>query len=384
MSTWIRARVGAAGVAAAALLVVAPAGVWAQQSSPDASLDVNFPKDAPVSVVSVDSGDSRGTARGGAMVLNLNSTLTLKNSGHGRISGVTLLVRTNEFTAGGKASVTVPSLDVAPGGTFPLHIQLSLMSPLQPGVNPTVTVDLDGVLFDDLSFYGPNRLNSRRSMTVYEMEARRDRRYFLAVLQKGGPEALQNEILAAMKQQAESPQIGLQVRRTGRATNQDADRRVQFAFLDLPGAPVQPVSGFAEVARNEVHMPRVEVHNTSKRAIRYLELGWLLRDNRGRDYMAGAMPANVTLNPGQKATIVPQSDLAFTQRAGAPLQIDGLSAFVSNVEFADGSVWIPERSSLTTPELSKVLAPSAEEERLVNLYRKKGLTALVNELKTLN
>jgi hypothetical protein len=383
MFTSNRARNLSLTLAAVALLVAAPVGVWAQDESTKASLDVKFPKDSPVSVVSVDSGDSHGSARGGALMLYLNSTLTLRNSGHGRIRGVTLLVRANDFTAGGKASVTVPSLDVAPGETFPVHVELSVMSPLQAGANPAVEVDLDGVLFDDLSFYGPNRLNSRRAMTVWEMEARRDRRYFLAVLEKGGPEALQNEVLASLKREAESPQLGLRVRRTGRATNQDPEHRVQFAFLNLPGAPIEPVAGFAEVTRNEVHMPRLEVQNTSEHAIRHLELGWMLRDGRGRDYMAGAIPADVALNPGQRATIVPQSDLAFTQRTGGPLQIDGLSAYVSNVEFADGTVWIPERSALRNPLLNKVLAPSAEEERLVGVYRRKGLNALVDELKRL-
>jgi hypothetical protein len=378
MSTWSRPN-----LTPVVLLLAASAAVWAQESSANASLDVKFPKDSPVSVVSVDPGDSRGSARGGALVLYLNSTLMLKNTGHGHIRGVTLLVRANDFTAGGKASITVPSLDVPPGKTFPVRIELSVMSPLQQTASPSVEVNLDGVLFDDLSFYGPNQLNSRRAMTVWEMEARRDRRHFLALLEKGGPEALQNEILASMKRQAESPQMGLRVRRMGRATNQDAGQRVQFAFLNLPGAPVQQVSGFAEVGRNEVHMPRVEVHNTSKRAIRHLELGWILRDGRGRDYMAGAIPADVTLNPGQRTTIIPQSNLAFTESVGKPLNIDGLSAYVSNVEFADGTVWVPERSALSDPLLNKVLAPSAEEGRLVAIYRKKGLKALVDEMKRL-
>jgi hypothetical protein len=43
-------------------------------------------------------------------------------------------------------------------------------------------VGLDGVLFDDFSFYGPNQLDSKRSMMVWETEAQRDRQYFKSIL----------------------------------------------------------------------------------------------------------------------------------------------------------------------------------------------------------
>ena len=42
------------------------------------------------------------------------------------------------------------------------------------------------MIFDDLNFYGPNRLNSKRTMTFWEMEARRDRQYFKQVLAASG------------------------------------------------------------------------------------------------------------------------------------------------------------------------------------------------------
>jgi len=58
-----------------------------------------------------------------------------------------------------------------------------------------------------------------------------------------------------------------------------------------------------------------------------------------------------------------------------------MTGFVSTVEFADGNVWIPSRSDLADPMLRNVMGPSPEEQRLVQLYRKKGLTAVVDELK---
>jgi hypothetical protein len=54
---------------------------------------------------------------------------------------------------------------------------------------------------------------------------------------------------------------------------------------------------------------------------------------------------------------------------------------VSSVEFADGKMWIPSRASLSDPRLDRVLAPSPEEQRLTGLYRRKGLPALIEELK---
>jgi hypothetical protein len=51
------------------------------------------------------------------------------------------------------------------------------------------------------------------------------------------------------------------------------------------------------------------------------------------------------------------------------------------VEFADGKMWVPNRQNLENAALLNVLAPSAEEQRLSDLYRKKGIQALVEELK---
>ena len=89
--------------------------------------------------------------------------LTLRNASANRIHGVMLRVVSQEVTLGGKASVTMPSLNVGPGEVFPVRIDVQLMRPTQMAAGPLVQVTLDGVLFQDLSFYGPDRLNSRRT-----------------------------------------------------------------------------------------------------------------------------------------------------------------------------------------------------------------------------
>ena len=72
--------------------------------------------------------------------------------------------------------------------------------------------------------------------------------------------------------------------------------------------------------------------------------------------------------------------MKFPTRGGTPLAIEGMTGFVSSVEFADGNLWIPSRADLGSPQLQRVMAPSDEEQRLIQLYRKKGLQALITEL----
>src|SRR5260370_38602240 len=134
-------------------------------------------------------------ARGVVMLLDLHGALSLRNSSAHRIRGITLLVMAQEVTPGGKGSVTVTSLDVGPNEPSPVRIDLRLLRPLQSTGGATVQIGLDGVLFDDLSFYGPDKLSSRRSLTLCEWEARRDRKYLKSLLAEGGGEKLQREIL---------------------------------------------------------------------------------------------------------------------------------------------------------------------------------------------
>ena len=341
---------------------------------------IDLPKDSPVALISSDYGDSSETARGGAMLVDLHAALSLRNSSARRIRGVTLLVSAQEVTPGGKGSVTVTTLDVGPGETFPVRIDLRLLRPLQAG-NAPVQVGLDGVLFDDLSFYGPDNLKSRRTLTVIEFEARRDRRYFKSLLAEGGPQRVQQEILGSLARQVDRPELDVQMVRGGRATNFEPEKQVQFAFLRLPDSPVEPMDGMARVAGNEARAPRLEVVNRSDHAVRYLEIGWILKDAHGRQFLAGTVPAEMNLAPGEKTQILKDTTLKFPQRAGEPLAVEGMTGFVSNVEFADGKVWIPSRSDLNDPQLRRVLAASPEEQRLMQIYLKKGPKALIDEVK---
>jgi hypothetical protein len=338
---------------------------------------IDLPPGAPVAMLADDWSDSKVSPRGGALMVDVRGALSFRNSSHHRIRAITLAVLSQEVTPGGKGSVSVPSLDVAPDDAFPINVDLHLMGPIGGLGGPRVNVSLDGVLFDDLSFYGPDMLHSRRTMTVWEMEARRDRQYFKKLLETAGGKGLQDAIIDSISRQASDPPPGgVQVMR-GRATNSDPEREVAYAFLHFPGAPVDASSGMVRITGTEAHAPRVAVKNQSARPIRYVEIGWIVKDQDGREFQAISMPSDVSLAPKQSGNVGEDMSMWFTKRTS----IQSMTGFVSSVGFSDGSYWIPDRSVLNDAKLKRVVAPSPEEQRLAELYRKRGLNGLIEELK---
>jgi hypothetical protein len=373
-----------AGLAVLALASV----VYAQDTplDPSNSVKIDLPADAPLNLISMAMGDSRATSRGGAIVLDLHMGLTLRNSGVKHIRGVTLLITAQEFAPGGKGSVARPSIDVPPGENFTLPVDIRLVRPVRDSSGPLVRVQLDGVLFDDLSFFGPNKLSSRRALTFWEVEAQRDRTYFKQALQARGENGLKQEIVASIARQADRSQLDVSLTRNGRATGAAvaaSDRVAQFAFLNLPGAPVQPLEGWAAISGNEVRSPQIEIVNNSGKPVKYVEIGWLVKDRQGHDYLAGSVPGSETmmvLPSGQRAKLQQDTALKFS-RGGRPVEIDSMTAYVSQVEFADGRAWVPSRRDLDSSPLLRITAPSPEEQRLADIYSRQGIAALVSELK---
>src|SRR5438046_6012844 len=118
------ARNSLAGSALITALLLCSGAGRAQDTplDPHSSIAVNLPPDSPVTLVSSDVGESRASARGGAMVLDLHMSLKLRNNSSHRVRGLTMVVSAQEVTPGGKGSVAVPSLDIAAGDVFPLAI----------------------------------------------------------------------------------------------------------------------------------------------------------------------------------------------------------------------------------------------------------------------
>jgi len=125
------------------------------------------------------------------------------------------------------------------------------------------------------------------------------------------------------------------------------------------------------------------VRNTSRSAIRYVELGWLLKDQDGREFLAGSVPASedsLYLAPRKETRLFQDSALKFAKGAGRPLNIQAMRAFVSQVQYEDGRVWVPSREALVQSKLLDIVPPSPEEQRLAGLYLKKNLDAVVQDL----
>jgi hypothetical protein len=337
---------------------------------------IDLPHDSPVTLVGDEWGGSGATLRGGAYVLDVRVGLSLRNASQRRIRAITMTVTAQETTPGGKGSISVPSLDVAPGESFSVRGDLRLLRPLSNTAGPIVEISLDGVLFDDLTFYGPDKLHSRRTMMVWELEARRDRTYFKALLDQNGRDGLQKEMLATLSREADRPQFVVQTVK-GRATNAVPEKDLQFAFLRFSDAPVEPMAGSASLAGNEIYAPKVVVHNRSPRPVRYFEIGWIVKDQMGREFLAASVPSEMRLLPRSSAQVTEDAALKFDRNTS----IQSMTAFISHVEYADGTFWIPNRAEMSDPGLSRIVSPSPEEQRLVQIYRKRGLNALVEELK---
>jgi len=344
---------------------------------------VAFDANSPVAPMSTSWTGSTAQPRGGALVIDVHASLILKNLDNRRIRGVTLVVGVgaNEASTapGGKGSVSLPTLDVAPGDTFPVKIDVSLLRPLQQGTGPLVEVRLDGVLFDDLSFSGPNQLKSQRTLTIWELEARRDRQHFRHMLERAGVDGLRGELMASAQRQQDRRPLGVQMVRGGRVTNTETEKRLQFAFVQMPDSPVEALAGAASVSGNEARTPWFEIRNKSDRPVNHVEMGWIVRDANGREFLAGTVTSDTKVGPGQKSQMTQDTLLRFT--GGGASAIGGMSGFVQNVEFGDGKVWIPSREAISQPGLRNVIAPSPEEQRLVRMYQRRGLNAVIDELR---
>jgi hypothetical protein len=148
------------------------------------------------------------------------------------------------------------------------------------------------------------------------------------------------------------------------------------------------MGGAAHVAGNEVRAPKIEVKNTSQKTVRSIEMGWIVRDDRGRDFMAGSVPAALQLAPVQTGTMTESGTLRVSRPAGQPMNIGALLAFVNDVEFVDGKLWIPSRADIESATsdvlLRRALATSPEQQRLAEVYRRKGITGLTEELRKVN
>ncbi len=354
-------------------------------------LEVEFPHDSPVLPVNLslqEPGPSTASLRGASILVNLHASLLLRNTGSKPISGLTLMVEAPDVTPSGRGSVTVPSLHAQPGEVFPVRVDLQLLRPLSMGRSrgPMMRVSLDCALFADLSAYGPDKLHSRRMLAVYELEARRDRRYLAALLSSGQLSELREELNFGL-QDLNPSQLGLELLH-GPGNQVAREQAVSVGAVAFPSSPVKSLGGNAQVAGNEMRASRLEVQNTSGKPVKNFEVGWIVRDERGRDFMAGSVASAMQLAPVETAAINQPGTLRFSHPSGQPMIVDSLLAFVNDVEFSDGKLWVPSRVDITEatsdPILRRALGSSPEQQRLADIYRRKGMSGLAEELKRVN
>ena len=149
----------------------------------------------------------------------------------------------------------------------------------------------------------------------------------------------------------------------------------------MPESPVEAVDGIAQVSANEAVVPRFEIHNKSDKQVQHLELGLIVRDQQGREFLAGSAPADPSLAPGQRTQVSQNTLLRFPPATS----VQGISGVVTSVEFGDGQVWVPSRAALNSdPRLRALMPASPEEQRLLQLYQKRGIQGVMDELKRVN
>jgi hypothetical protein len=376
-----------------ALLLALAVGSPASAADPDPNsvgrwLTFDFPRDSPVLPVSFTMGSSTARIKGSSMVLDLHAAFVLRNVGPKSLSGLTMRVDAQDLQSG-KGSVTVPSLMVQPGETFPVRVDMEILRPIASGRTTTpslVQVSLDCALFSDLTAYGPDLLHARHSLVVYELEARREREYLAVLLHNQQWAKLRDELNFGLPDAA-PPRLGFEFVR-GPLNSVLREQAFAVSPVTFSGAPVQPIGGGAQVIGNEVRSPYVELRRTSTRGVRSLELGWIVRDDHGRDFVGGSIPVALSGEAIQTVKITDSAALRFSNGIGQPMVIGALRAFVNDVEFSDGKLWIPSRNDIdeatSDPVLRHELANSPEQQRLAKIYRLHGTAGLAEELKRTN
>ncbi len=109
---------------------------------------------------------------------------------------------------------------------------------------------------------------------------------------------------------------------------------MQFAFAAVPDSPVEAMGGTARVRAERSARPALlRVRNRSNKPVEHIEVGWIVRDQQGREFFAASVPADLKLAPRQQGEITRRIRLRFQR----PVAIQSVTGFVANVEFAGGS-----------------------------------------------
>lgn len=368
------------------LLGVAAAAVLAVVAAAESRVAVEIPAGLPLEIVATDFANTEFEPRGGALVIELTGSIRFRHTGGDAVRALTLAVDTRSPGLGGRAAVAAPSLHARKGEEFEIPLNLRMLRPLPLPSGPAVHIAPDAILFDTLEAAGPDRLDSVRKMTVRELEARRDRQHFLARWEAGGRDELVASMHASLQRQAARPRLDVRLAGTGPATAGSDPREVRFALVQDEAAPVELLEGIALVRGVISDTPRIRLRNRSDQPIRHFEIGWLIADADGAVYSVGAVPLSTPhrLAPGQHYEA--SGSRRFSLRPTGTRNesnLGSMTAYVRNARLEDGTVWIPSRHSLDAAQILGAVPVSDEERRLTQLYRERGPSAVVDELRKL-
>lgn len=369
------------------LVCIASVAVLATVAAAESRVAVEVPEGLPLEIVAADFANTEFEPRGGALVIELAGSIRFRHVGGAAVRALTLAVDTHAPGLGGRAAVSVPSLHARKGEEFEIPLNLRMLRPLPLPSGPAVHIAPDAVLFDTLDAAGPDRLDSIRKMTVRELEARRDRRHFLARWEAGGREELASAMHASLQRQAARPRLDVRLAGTGPATAGSDPREVRFALVQDEGAPLELLAGTAMVRGVVSDTPRIRIRNRSAQPIRHFEVGWLVEDAAGAVYSVGAVPLDTPprLAPGERYEASGSRKFALRPAAaGGRPTLGSMTAYVRSARLEDGTVWIPSRHSLDAARILGAVPVSDEERRLTQLYRERGPSAVVDELRKLS
>lgn len=375
-----------------------PAG--GQPVDPRSFVRIQLPPDSPVELVRVDYGGSRVVRSDREVHFDLDLKLILRNRSAKPVEGLAVGLGYAYGSPGGEGLNAASGIRLRPGESFelPAHMRGNVEVP-PPGsrgrpvdLPGSAQLNLDVVLFQDGSAYGPDRLGMLSPLRINQAEAARDRRFLETLAARGGPGSLVRELerLAAVWQrQSEISPRTLAGPRAELLRSHAVTSPVEV--VRLPGAPMEIVSAGASFAEGRVVDPVVEVRNTGNRAITDFQIVWVFRDSSGMEFRGrtGTRASGLgsgrnarrrpPLGPGESASI--SESLVFeAERQKREVEIVSARVFVRAVEFAEGRVWVPERSALESLGLEIFLPPSSETTRLWHSYRQRGPQALMAEL----
>lgn len=358
-------------------LSLVAAAALAQDSAPN-GIQVDIPADVPLTLVNTGNGGLNTSARGGAIVIDLATSIHFRNTGRVRLKAIALQVSSVGLAPGGRASVSVPSLDVDPGQEFPVRLDVRLLQPNANGTKAKVLVQVDGVLFEDLNFLGPNRLSSKRQLTAWELEARRDRQNLKALYNRSGEDGIRRTLLSVLSRENSRPKLDVKLARSAATLNNP--RGIDIAFLDDRESPVEAIRGKVLGEGNQLRIPEVVLNNRADKDIRWVEMLLLVKDSEGREYSAGVLPTTLSIKAKSLGTLQPTVGIELSSLKGLPINVQSVTGLVQQVEYANGDLWLAPSRMRETDRLRAVLPPSLEEQRLADLYRRKGFAAVLDVL----